>query len=298
LDPAAPWREPVDVATIPRRARLAACGTMAFVPYAEVDGIRLHYEVDGFGPPLLLVSGMGAPAVAWDPVLVQRMAQHHTVITFDNRGTGLSDKPDEPYSIALFASDAVGLLDALERPRAHVFGASMGGMVALEMGAHYQDRVASLTLACTTPGGRNAVPAPPESLAALQSRGSLGPEESTLVAWRLAYSEAYVRDHRDELEADAARAQQQVTPPDAFERHFQATMTLRVFPYLKDITAATLVATGRDDVLIPAANSEILAREIAGAELVVFDGAGHGFLLEARDRFLPVWEDFLARQDG
>jgi pimeloyl-ACP methyl ester carboxylesterase len=88
----------------------------------------------------------------------------------------------------------------------------------------------------------------------------------------------------------------QVTPRFAYERHFQATLTLRVFKQLKEITAPTLVVTGKDDILIPAANSEILAREIPGAELVMFDNVGHGFFISARDRFVKVFQEFLARQ--
>jgi pimeloyl-ACP methyl ester carboxylesterase len=72
-------------------------------------------------------------------------------------------------------------------------------------------------------------------------------------------------------------------------------MTLRVFKHLKDITAPTLVVTGRDDILIPAANSEILAKEIPGAELRIFDNAGHGFFISAREQFVTVFHDFLAR---
>src|SRR5581483_2492164 len=133
------------------------------MPHARVNGVRLHYEVEGSGQPLLFIAGLGQPAIAWDPELVHTMAKSYQVITYDNRGTGLSDKPDEPYSIALFASDAVGLLDTLSIARAHLFGVSMGGMIAQELGAHYSQRVGSLTLGCTTPGGRNAVAAPPES---------------------------------------------------------------------------------------------------------------------------------------
>jgi pimeloyl-ACP methyl ester carboxylesterase len=73
-------------------------------------------------------------------------------------------------------------------------------------------------------------------------------------------------------------------------------MTLRVFKQLKEIKAPTLVITGRDDILIPVANSEILAREIPGAELVIFDHAGHGFFISAREQFLRVFKEFLARQ--
>src|SRR4051812_8220785 len=245
------------------------------MPYTQVNGINLHYEVAGQGQPLLLIMGLGAPAAAWDPAFVQEMTRTHKVITYDNRGTGLSDKPDVPYTIALFASDAVGLLDALDIPRAQVFGVSMGGMIAQELAIHYPQRVASLILGCTTPGGKHAVAAPPESLKALEGRAGQTPEEAARAGWKLSFSEEFIRAHHAELEAHLPRVLAHVTPRFAYERHFQATLTLRVYKQLKDITAPTLVTTGRGDVLIPAANSEILAREIPGAELAIFDNTGH-----------------------
>lgn len=266
------------------------------MPHAQVNGINLHYEIAGRGHPLLLIMGLGAPAAAWDPTFVEEMTRTHQVITYDNRGTGLSDKPDEPYSIAMFAGDAVGLLDALHIPRAHVFGVSMGGMIAQEMAIHYPQRVASLILGCTTPGGKHAVPAPPASLKALEGRAGMPPEEAAREGWKLSFSEEFIRTHRTELEAQLSRVLAHVTPRFAYERHFQATMTLRVYKQLKEITAPTLVVTGRDDVLIPAANSEILAREIPNAELIIFDNAGHGFVTSARERILTVLKDFLSRQ--
>nr|QQL01623.1 esterase 1 [uncultured proteobacterium] len=264
--------------------------------YAQVNGINLHYEIEGQGQPLLLIMGLGAPAAAWDPIFVQTLTKTHQVIIYDNRGTGLSDKPDMPYSIAMFASDAVGLLDALNIPRAHVFGVSMGGMIAQELAIHYPQRVASLILGCTTPGGKHAVPAPPESLKALEGRAGLTPEEAIREGWKLSFSEEFIHTHKAELEAHIPRLLAQLTPRFAYERHFQATMTLRVFKQLKEIQAPTLVATGRDDMLIPAVNSEILAREIPGAELAIFESAGHGFVTSAREPFLKVLKEFLARQ--
>ncbi len=264
--------------------------------FAQINGSRLHYETAGHGPPLLFVAGLGQPAIAWNPALIQQMAQQYQVITYDNRGTGLSDKPDEPYTISLFASDAVGLLDILNVPRAHVFGVSMGGMIAQELGIHAASRVASLTLGCTTPGGRNAVQAPPESLKMLEGRAGMTPEEAAREGWKLSFSDDFIRTHQAELEGHMRRTLTQVTPRFAYERHFQATLTLRVFKQLKAITAPTLVITGKDDILIPAANSEILAREIPGAELTMLDNAGHGFFISARDRFVPVFQEFLARQ--
>lgn len=265
------------------------------MPYARVNGVNLHYEIAGEGEPLLFIMGLGAPAAAWDPVFVEEMARTYQVIAYDNRGTGRSDKPDEPYSIAMFARDAVGLLQALELPRAHVFGVSMGGMIAQEMAIHYPQYVASLILGCTTPGGKHAVPAPPESLTALEGRADLPPAEAIREGWKLSFSEEFIRTHRAELEAHLSRLLAHPTPRFAYERHFQATLTLRVYKQLKDITAPTLVVTGRDDALIPAANSAILAREIPNAELVMFDHAGHGFVTSAREPFLHVLKAFLAR---
>jgi len=267
------------------------------MPHAHVNGVNLHYEVEGRGQPLLLIMGLGAPAAAWDPEFVREMTKTHKVVTYDNRGTGLSDKPDVPYSIALFASDAVGLLDALDISRAHVLGVSMGGMIAQELTIHYPQRVASLILGCTTPGGKHAVAAPPESLKALEGRAGQTPEEAAREGWKLSFSAEFIREHRAELEAHLPRVLAHVTPRFAYERHYQATMTLRVYKRLQEITAPTLVATGRDDVLIPAANSEILAREIPGAELAIFDNAGHGFVTSAREPFLQVLQGFLARQN-
>ena len=83
------------------------------MPHAQVNELNIHYSIQGQGQPLLLIMGLGGPAAAWDLEFVQRMAADYQVITYDNRGTGRSDKPDEPYSISLFASDAVGLLSAL-----------------------------------------------------------------------------------------------------------------------------------------------------------------------------------------
>ena len=265
------------------------------MPHVHVNGIKLHYARQGRGQPLLLIMGLGGPAAAWDREFLRQMATDYELIAYDNRGTGRSDKPDEPYSIAAFASDAVGLLDALEIPRAHVFGISMGGMIAQEIGIEHRGRIASLALGCTTPGGRHAVPAPPESLAALEARPGQTPAEAIRDGWKLSYSRDYIAAHWDELEDTLRRVLEHPTPRFAYNRHLDATMTLRVYKRLKEIQAPTLVVTGRDDVLIPAANSEILAREIPNATLRVFDNAGHGFVSSAREPFVRVLRDFLAQ---
>src|SRR5467141_1712195 len=102
------------------------------MPQVRVNDINIHYDIHGAGEPLLMIMGLGASSAAWDPDLVALLSKDFRVITFDNRGTGQSDKPDSPYSIEMFADDAAGLLDKLDIGRAHIFGVSMGGMIAQE----------------------------------------------------------------------------------------------------------------------------------------------------------------------
>src|SRR5271154_7455701 len=100
------------------------------MPEVRVRDINLHYDVYGSGDPLLMIMGLGASSAAWDPALVEDLAKSFRVITFDNRGTGQSDKPDIPYSIPMFADDAAGGLEHLEIPPPPLFRVSMGGMIA------------------------------------------------------------------------------------------------------------------------------------------------------------------------
>src|SRR5512139_627951 len=121
--------------------------------FVHVNYVNLHYEIEGSGSPLLMVAGTGLPGATWRTgPSAQLAAEGFTVITFDHRGTGGSDKPDVEYSTRMFAADAVGLLQALEIPQAHVLGHSMGGRVMQWLALDYPERVRSLVVAAGSPG--------------------------------------------------------------------------------------------------------------------------------------------------
>ena len=262
------------------------------MPRIQVGDVNLNYDAAGKGEPLLLIMGLGASSAQWDPEVITGLASAFRTVTFDNRGTGQSDKPDAPYSIEMFADDAVGLLDRLEIPRAHIFGVSMGGMIAQEFALRHSKRTATLTLGCTTTGGPHAVPPPPESLKALTApREGLSPEDVIRRGWPLTHTPKYIAEHRDLLEATIPRLVAHPTPPYAFQRQFQATFGLNTYDRLPQIKAPTLVVTGAEDVLIPAKNSEIIAARIAGAKLHIIPDVGHAFM-DACDEFLEVFLPF------
>jgi pimeloyl-ACP methyl ester carboxylesterase len=194
----------------------------------------------------------------------------------------------------MFADDAAGLLDHLSIPRAHVFGVSMGGMIAQEFALRHAHRLSTLTLGCTTAGGQHSVPPPPESLAALTApREGVPPDEIIRRGWPLGYTPEYIERNRAKLEAAIPRLLEHPTPPYAFRRQLEATYTLKTWDRLPQITAPTLVITGARDVLIPAKNSELLAARIPGARLHVIPNAAHAFMNEAPDEFLRVFVPFL-----
>jgi pimeloyl-ACP methyl ester carboxylesterase len=264
------------------------------MPKIQVGEVNLNYDVAGKGEPILMIMGLGASSALWAPELVAELARTFRVITFDNRGTGQSDKPDAPYSIEMFADDAAGLLGKLEVARAHIFGVSMGGMIAQEFALRHPGRTATLTLGCTMAGGAHAVPPPLESLQFLTApRGELAPEEMVRRSWPFTYTPKYTAENRAVLEASIARLLKHPTPPFAFQRQLEGTYTLKTFDRLPQIKAPTLVVTGDADVLIPAKNSEIIAAQIPGAKLHIIAGVGHGFMDEGRAAFLKVFLPFV-----
>jgi len=264
------------------------------MPIVRVRDLNLYCESHGGGEPLLMIMGLGGSALAWEPALVADLARSFRTIVYDNRGTGRSDQPDEEYSIDGLAADATALLDALGIERAHILGVSMGGMVAQEFALHYPARVQTLTLGCTTAGGRNAVPAPPEAMAILMApRNGLSDADLIRRAWPLNYTSAYIQGHRAELDEGIARVLAYPTPAFAYKRQLTATFKFNTYDRLPEIKAPTLVISGADDALMPARNSEIIAGRIPGAQVKLIPNASHFFFNQEREAFVSALVPFL-----
>ncbi len=249
------------------------------MPTLKANGIEIYYEVHGAGRPLLLIMGLGANATAWW-VQIPEFSKHYQVIAFDNRGAGRSEKPLEPYTIPQMADDTAGLLEALDVSSAHVFGMSLGGMIAQELVLRHPERVRTLVLGGTMCGGPHAITAGPELARHFMTAAALPLPQQIEAGMRFLYTDAFLAANRDWLLKRALEVAHLMPPPYALQRQFMAVATFNTHERLHHIKVPTLILTGTDDRIVPAANSRILAERISGARLIEFQGAGHGFLVE------------------
>jgi pimeloyl-ACP methyl ester carboxylesterase len=272
------------------------------MPNTRANGIQIEYDSFGArsGEPILLVMGLGGQMLLWDEEFCERLADRgHWVVRYDNRDVGLSthfDAHGEPnlpqimldaqagktpavaYSLDDMADDAIGLCDALELPRAHVVGASMGGMIAQTIAYRHPARVSSLVSIMSSTGSPTLPPAKPELLARLAGPAPVGRDatiDAAVETWRMIsgpgypFDEAAVRERTGVLYDRANHPQGQARQLAAIIAHGDRS------PRLAAVRAPTLVIHGTDDPLVPVEGGVHTHESIAGSDLLLIPGMGH-----------------------
>ncbi len=262
---------------------------MAFV---ENQGARIYWDQQGQGEPILLIMGLGYTSHMWYRIR-PRLAEHYLTLACDNRGVGRSDVPPGPYSIPLMASDAAAILDAAHVESAHVFGISMGGMIAQEFALQYPKRVRSLILGCTAAGGPTAVRAETEATQMLKVRSTMSPEQAIEAAIPFTYDSATPRDRIDE---DVARRRPWIPRPEAYMAQLQGILAWEGYSRLSAIASPTLVIHGESDRLVPPGNAKLIAERIPGAKLLMIPHASHILLTDQTEAAQDAIHTFLAAQ--
>lgn len=278
---------------------------------AIANGIEIHYEEQGdkTAPPMLLIMGFGAQLTLWPDELVEALASRgFRVIRYDNRDIGLSHKfdgvkapglvkmtllsklglkPKVPYTLADMADDGAGLLDTLGIEKAHIVGASMGGMIAQHFVSRHADKCLSLTTIFSTTGNPKLPPAKPEAMKALVTRPDSTDEkvlvEHGMMVARTIGSPGYPTEEERLRERTTASVRRSFYP-EGPTRHLSAIVAdgdRRGM--LKDVTVPTLVLHGEDDPLVPCEGGRDTAASIPGAKLKTIPGWGHDLPLELVD---------------
>lgn len=252
----------------------------ATAPFAAAGRPQLHWERTGSGPPVLLIMGLGLSGGAWwrtVPVLSDDLS----VITFDNRGVGRSRAVLHAYTTEAMADDAISVLDAAGVERAHVYGISLGGMVAQQVALRHPDRVAGLVLGATHPGGQRVTRPDRDVLAFLRHRMLMRHEEGAWASVPFNYSDRIRREHPDRIAEDVAQRLGHPFPLQAYRAQMWAGVLHDCYEQLEQIEAPTMVVHGREDRLIPIDNGRLIAERIPGAKLVELDQTGHLYPTEA-----------------
>ncbi len=258
------------------------------------DGTELAVTVAGAGPPLLLIPGLGATRVVFDPLL-PLLTPHFSVVVYDQRGVGASQADPGPFTTAQLGDDGVAVLDGLRIDRATVLGASFGGMVAQQLTVRHPGRVSALVLAATGPGSAHLVREPdPAASDALLGKGAGTPEDAYRIACTVLYSRAFQEEHADFIEQQVRDRARRPIDPRAFRAQLAASRSHDAWDQLPAIACPTLVMHGSEDAVMPLANAQRLASRIPGAILEVLDGAGHLFFHEQPDRTGAAVSAFVA----
>ena len=246
---------------------------------ARVNGVELVYEIHGSGEPLVLIHGAQSDRNIFSDLLPDFTDQFEVLI-FDQRGSGQSEKPDIEYTMGMIADDTAALMDYIGFSPAHVYGVSMGGMIAQELAIRHGAAVRSLVLGCTTPGGPQAVSLEGEAIHSSHSTDELSAEERGRALAETAFTKGYIEKHPEVISALIEARKKQPLDPVGFSHRMQAAYKHNTFDRLSQITCPTLVITGKDDALIAWENSKLLAKNIAASELVVLEPAGHVYWAE------------------
>jgi pimeloyl-ACP methyl ester carboxylesterase len=251
------------------------------MPFARNGTVKLHWESFGEGPAVLLVAGQGMTADGWWAT-VPVLADSFRVIAFDNRDTGRSSRLPWPYSVAHMARDAVAVLDAAGEQRAHVYGISLGSLVAQEVALRHPDRVEALVLGASSAGGFAAYKPSASSFAQtfLVRAGAMGPEEAAWAAVPYTYAEKTRQLHPERIVTDITHRVSSPPEPLAYLHQAGAVAAHDAYERLNQMAAPTLVVHGEQDVFVPPANALVLAERIPGAQLRLWPDAGHMYTVD------------------
>lgn len=254
------------------------------MPHVDIGGRELHYVRRGTGEPLLLIHGLAGTHGVWGEPFLAGLDSTFASIAYDQRGAGHSGPADEPFTITDLADDAAALIAALGLERAHIFGTSMGGMVAQELAVRHPQIVTSLVLGCTYAGGPGS---------AITERAVI---TRYLDAMRSGDVELAVRTGFELNMAPAARERDRAyrgyrtlafaapVPRDVIFAQARATATHDTSARLGQVQAPTLIVHGDQDLMLDVVNAHHIAGLMPHARLEIMEGVGHVFWMEEPER--------------
>jgi pimeloyl-ACP methyl ester carboxylesterase len=262
------------------------------VPLAELEERRVYYEEHGEGDPVLLINGLGADHTTWG-LQTEFLRKHFRVIVFDNPGIGQTEGPQGPYTSALFADVAAALLRLLGFERAHIVGASMGGLIAQQLAVRHAELVRSLTLHCSWWRADRRTTA---LIRSWQSYARVAtPLDLARQIWLWVLTPRYFEERAEEM-AELEREVESNPHPqsaEAFSDQAEACIAHEALEEIASVKAPTLITVGDGDLLTPPSHSFEIKARMPKATLHVWPEMGHAPFWEIPDEFNELTYGFL-----
>jgi pimeloyl-ACP methyl ester carboxylesterase len=268
------------------------------MPTVEANGIKLNYEVQGVGEPLVLIPYLAADQACY-AFQVADYAKSFRCISLDPRGAGLSDKPDQPYTTTLFADDVAAFMQAIGVPRAHVSGVSLGAGVAMLLAANYPERVATLSLHSAWPKSDAFLRTVVEGWRVM-ARGLDSVADMVITGiFPWCFAPDYYSANGDYIAslADFVRGRPP-QPLEAFLHQSEAVLNHDAEAQLGKIACPTLVTFGRFDMVTSVRFADTFTSGVKDAELVVFEDCAHAAIYQNVQAFNERTLAFLRMHPG
>jgi len=271
--------------------------------FADVNGIKICFDIRGEGPPLVLTHGYGAKKEIWKAQY--ELAKEFQLITYDLRGVGKSDRPNMPYSMEMFADDIKGLMDFLNIKKAHIGGRSLGGMISQYFALKYPEHVDKLILITTNPGMPSADGIEMLKKSQIQELEELknDPKKAFFQQARVLYHQKF----RKEMENDPKKVfygifsaeslieerLRDMPRPQDLSNIAEAIKNHNTADKLHEIKCPTLLIAGTHDRLTPSSSSELMNQKIPNSILKIIERAGHFLTLSRAPEVNKIIAEFL-----
>jgi 3-oxoadipate enol-lactonase len=270
------------------------CNLSRTMTLAKAGEIELSFDRSGEGPPLLLIMGMSGTKHHWGESLLEELRRDFDTIVYDHRDAGESTKTGEPFTIVDLASDAAGLLRALDIDSAHVMGISMGGMVAQELALGYPESLLTLTLGCTYCGGEGSALTGEDVLRRIMEGMASGDRERAIrTGWEVNVSPSFASND-EAYERFLQTGLRYGLPIPVIMEQMRAITEHDTSERLSDLEVPTLVVHGTLDQMLPVQNGYMIAELIPASRLEILEGIGHMFFLEEPQRSAEIVREHAA----
>lgn len=266
------------------------------MPKTTVNGVELYYEVEGDGPPLLMIQGLGYSSRFWFKQIPE-LKEHFELVLFDNRDVGKSEIVDQGYRMQDMAQDAKELIEELGFDRVNVLGLSMGGYIAQHLTASWPELVNKLVLVSTHAGGPEYLAETGDLWEEILDVEGLSEREIYRKGYRYSVTEEFF-SNEGEIEKLVDMRVEDAQPQPAYQRQFQAASEFDMTDRLGEIESNTLILSGAEDRVVPTKFGEQLEAGIPSARLEIVDGAAHLIHLETPEELNSMVIDFVSDSDG